>query len=138
MMTIKQIALLLLTLSLAVAFSASQLTDSCNNFDNQNACRGQQTDNEASWSARAFQTPPRGDPLWREGYQDYNILVGYVRTTYSSSGANLTVVTRVNPKFTAISLKYFYGDQASESNTFFVSNSFKILLKVRVEGYLEE
>lgn len=73
----------------ACCFSIKTLTDSCSNYDNENACRGTQTDNDASWSNRSFQTPPRGDPLWRESYQDYNILVGYARTTYTSTGARV-------------------------------------------------
>jgi alpha-amylase len=128
-------ALLAALLCLAVVvspFSYSLLRDSCNNFDNENACRGNQTDNDASWSNRAFQTPARGDPLWRESYQDYNILVGYARTTYTSGGANVTVVTRLNPAFSSLTLKYFYGDSASDSSNFFVANSVRNLLSVRV------
>ena len=117
------------------AFSFKQLSDSCNNFDNENACRGQQTDNDPSWANRAFQTPPRGHPLWRENYQDYNILVGYARTVYTSSGANVTVITRLNPTYSSLTLKYFFGDSSSDSSSFFVSSSFKNLLTVRVEAY---
>ena len=36
----------------------------CNNFDGENACRGNQTQNDDSWARRGFQTPPRGDKLW--------------------------------------------------------------------------
>jgi hypothetical protein len=130
--------LLLLLLACAVsAFSFKQLTDSCNNFDNENGCRGQQTDNDATWSNRSFQTPPRGDPLWRDSYQDYNILVGYARTVYSSGGANVTVVTRLNPKYSSLTLKYFFGGFSSESSSTFIASSFKDLLTVRVEAYDE-
>jgi len=133
-----QTALVLAVLLCAAAvsaFSFKQLSDSCSNFDNENACRGQQTDNDPSWANRAFQTPPRGDPLWRESYQDYNILVGYARTVYTSSGANVTVITRVNPAYSSLTLKYFFGDSSSDSNSFFASSSFKNLLTVRVEAY---
>lgn len=61
--------------------------------------------------------------------------MGYVRSTYTAGGANLTVVTRVNPKYSSLTLKYYFGDAASDSNTFFVGNSFKNLLSVRVEAY---
>ena len=66
----KTVALLLLLglILVAQAFSFKKLNlrgDSCNNFDNQNACQGQQTDNDPSWANRAFQTPPRAHPLWR-------------------------------------------------------------------------
>lgn len=62
-------------------------------------------------------------------------MVGYARTTYSSSGANITVVTRVNPAYSNLQLKYYFGDSASDSNTYFVSNGFNQLLKIRVEAY---
>lgn len=54
----------------------------CSNFDGDNGCKGNQSQNDDSWSKRAFQTPPRGDELWREGWQDYNILVGYPSVRY--------------------------------------------------------
>ena len=88
------------------SFKKLNLKDSCINFDNENACQGQQTDNDDSWANRNFQTPPRGDPLWRESFQDYNILVGYPMSTYSSSGVNITVYTRLNPAFSSLQLKY--------------------------------
>lgn len=106
-----QIIILLGLVLLADCFSIrSYLADSCNNFDNENSCRGNQTENDASWANRAFQTPPRGHELWRENYQDYNILVGYARLSYSGSGANITVVTRVNPSYNNLKLKYFFLD----------------------------
>jgi alpha-amylase len=123
---------LLLCAATVSAFSFKHLSDSCNNFDNENSCRGQQTDNDASWASRAFQTPPRGDPLWRESYQDYNILVGYARTVYVSGGANVTIVTRLNPNYSSLTLKYFFADSSSDSSSFFVANSFRSLLAVRV------
>jgi len=75
--------------------------DNCNNFDNENACRGNQTQNDDSWTTRGFQTPPRGDSLWREKWQDYNILVGYPQVFYSSDkkSASIKIYTRLNPKY---------------------------------------
>lgn len=125
--------LVLLAILVAVnTFSVFHLRDSCNNFDNENACRGNQTDNDGSWANRAFQTPPRGDPLWREGYQDYNILVGYARSTYSDSGANITIITRVNPTYSNLQLKYFFEDNVSDSPNYFVAKGTSSILKIRV------
>ena len=60
------ILLLLFFVHAIIGFNIySKAQDNCNNFDNENACRGSQTDNDPSWANRAFQTPPRGDPLWR-------------------------------------------------------------------------
>lgn len=107
---IKGIVLLAIFLVVCASF---KLYEGCNNFDNENACRGNQTDNDASWANRSFQTPPRGDPLWREGYQDYNILVGYAQTTYKPgrTSATVKVMTRVNPKYQGVNLKYFFNEQ---------------------------
>jgi alpha-amylase len=57
--------LIVLLVCVAVAFRVNEVRDSCINFDNDNACRGNQTDNDDSWQGRNFQTPPRGDALWR-------------------------------------------------------------------------
>ena len=68
----KQVLIALICLStLGLAFTTGKIrvpwakVGDCNNFDNQNSCQGQQTDNDASWANRSFQTPPRGDTLWR-------------------------------------------------------------------------
>ena len=64
--TLTKFLALLLLCSVVSSFSYSLLRDTaCNNFDNENGCQGSQTDNDPSWANRAFQTPPRGDPLWR-------------------------------------------------------------------------
>ena len=51
-----------------------QLKGGCQNWDGDNSCKGQETENPSEWSNRNFQTPPRGDPLWSDTYQDYNQL----------------------------------------------------------------
>lgn len=60
-----KVTTLAVIITLTVCFSFHKLGDSCNNFDGENACRGTQTDNDQSWANRSFQTPPRGDSLWR-------------------------------------------------------------------------
>lgn len=57
--------LLLLVFAHSFRFRKVILQDTCNNFDGQNGCQGSQTDNDPSWQNRSFQTPPRGDSLWR-------------------------------------------------------------------------
>lgn len=135
------IALLIVALVAVNGFRLSYPEDTCNNFDNENACKGQQTDNDDSWQGRNFQTPPRDDPLWREGYQDYSKLVGYARTTYSSDrrSANITVLTTLNPRdpdLSKVTLKYFYND-VEGTNKYSVDSNFKNLLKVEVKGYVD-
>lgn len=44
----------------------NNLRESCNNYDGENSCQGgTQTDNPEDWANRNFQTPPRGDKLWK-------------------------------------------------------------------------
>lgn len=62
MINYRTVILLAVLLTLCSSF---KLYSGCNNFDNENSCRGNQTDNDPSWSNRSFQTPPRGDDLWR-------------------------------------------------------------------------
>lgn len=137
----KLLFLLVCCFSLGISFRWQsfypQRQDSCNNFDNENACRGNQTDNDDSWGNRSFQTPPRGDPLWSENYQDFNILVGYARTIYTSGrqSASVEIYTRVNPAYSGLQLKYFFNDEEKTESTFYVNSQYKNLLKVKVEGY---
>jgi len=59
-------------------------------------------------------------------------LVGYARTVYLSGGANVTVITRLNPQYSGLTLKYYFGDRTSDSSTYFVPNNYKSLLSVKV------
>lgn len=47
-----------------------------------------------------FQTPRRGDPLWRSTYQDYSELVGYARVKYATGrlAATVYVNATMNPR----------------------------------------
>lgn len=129
----------LIVLFALIVFSSSfKLFDSCSNFDNENACRGSQTENDPSWSNRAFQTPRRGHPLWKEGYQDYNVLVGYAQTIYlpGRTSAKIKVITRLNPKYSGATLAYFFNEKEQSSEEFSVNQSYSDLLQVRVEARL--
>ena len=96
---------------LSLFISLNYPPSNCTNFDNENACQGNQTENDQSWQNRNFQTPPRGSPLWREAFQDYNILVGYAQVIYDGgrSSATVNVKTRVNPKNEGAQLRYFFN-----------------------------
>ena len=54
---------------------------------------------------------------------------------YSSTGANITIYTRVNPAYSSLQLKFFFNDESSDSNNHFVPNGASDLLKIRVEAY---
>ena len=131
---------LCLTILLLLTFNSLsfKLYDSCNNFDNENACRGNQTENDASWANRSFQTPPRNDSMWREGYQDYNILVGYASTSYYTGrrSANIKILTRINPKYSGAQLTYYFNEKSQQNNDYKVDSSFSGMLNVRVEANL--
>lgn len=65
-------------------------------------------------------------------------MVGYARTTYSGSGANITVITRLNPAYNNLKLRYFYNKKQSDSSNYFVSSGTSDLLKIRVEAVDDE
>ena len=95
----------------------------CSNFDGENACRGNQTQNDDSWARREFQTPPRGDSLWIESWQDYNILSGYPQVIYTPDkrSAKIDVKTRLNPKYSGAQLKYILNGTSQSSSTMSIS-----------------
>lgn len=131
-------SLLGLLLAVAMAFT---IRDSCSNFDGENGCRGNQTDNDDSWAGRNFQTPPRGDELWREGYQDYSKLVGYAKVVYGADrkSATVTVLTTLNPKnenSSKATLTYFYNGAENPSNTITVNSPSSDLLQITIKAFV--
>ncbi len=91
----KSILIFLLIISLAT-FS---ITEDCSNFNGEYSCKsGSQTQYPSDWINRKFQTPPRNDPQWKESYQDFNLLTGYVQIKYNQekTEATLTFITKVN------------------------------------------
>lgn len=50
------------------------IADDCSTFDYLNGCSGNQTDYPSSWNEKDFQTPPKKDDQWRNGYQDYHAI----------------------------------------------------------------
>lgn len=129
--------LIFITLYLFIITSSYRVKDSCINFDGENGCKGNQTDNDPSWLNRSFQTPPRGSALWREKYQDYNILVGYASVQYDNGrrSATIKLLTRLNPKYSNAQLSFFFNDQEQSTNTYQVNSSFKSLLKMKVLAF---
>jgi len=116
-------------LLLLFCLTAPIFADDCSNFDYINGCSGGQTEYPSDWDAKAFQTPPRGDPLWRESYQDMNVLVGYVRIIYNSdrTQATLNFTTKLNPRiFPASSnhtLYYVFGKTNQTSPIFTITKA---------------
>ena len=128
------IVILFSLLIVGQSISFIEYGDSCNNFDGDNGCRGNQTDNADDWKLRNFQTPSRGDPLWREKYQDYDKLVGYAKYQYNSAKtqANVTIYTQINDKYSNVTLTYLLNGTNTTNNVINLDNSFKGLLEVTV------
>ena len=118
------------------------LSEDCSNFNGEYPCQGDQKWYPESWDERSFQTPPRGDPIWRENYQDMHDLVGYAQLKYSSDRKICTInfITRVNPSITNYKIIYKFEDREQESNSFTVTssksypNGFPISARLQVEG----
>ena len=118
------------------------LSEDCSNFNGEYPCQGDQKWYPESWDERSFQTHPRGDPIWRENYQDMHDLVGYAQLKYSSDRKICTInfITRVNPSITNYKIIYKFDDREQESNSFTVTssksypNGFPISARLQVNG----
>ena len=118
------------------------LSEDCSNFNGEYPCQGDQKEYPESWDERSFQTPPRGDPIWRPGYQDMHDIVGYAQLKYSADRKICTInfITRVNPSITNYKIIYKFGDREQESNSFTITSSksypdgFPISARLQVNG----
>jgi alpha-amylase len=113
------------------------LAENCSNFNDQNACQsGAQTDNDPSWINRQWQTPPRGDILYRPEYQDMNQLVGYARIVYNAdrTSASVIVVTQTNPRIPNSDklLFSFNGKAPVTSNIYNASSTSDRMVSIKV------
>ena len=88
--------LLLLTLM----FSVRGKETDCSTYDSLFACPSEKETDIPSSLFSSFQTPPREQAQWKESYEDYSILTGYVRTEYpkDQSKAKLTFISNFNNK----------------------------------------
>ncbi|EAR85737.2 alpha amylase domain protein (macronuclear) [Tetrahymena thermophila SB210] len=99
-----------------------QVQDYCNNYNGENGCKsGTQTDNPPDWENRRWQTPPRGNPMWKESYQDMNVLVGHSQVIYDKSLTSATVNFNTITKDPNAQVQYTFGNNAPQK-----SNSFKV------------
>jgi len=99
----------------------------CSTFNDLMGCKGQSITNPDDWSNRVFQTPPRGHPLWRDTFQDYNALQGYVRMTYNQAKTQVTLnfTTKLNPKIfngKSYTLYYVFGTTKTTNPIFTVKS----------------
>lgn len=112
------------TLLLAVFAVFVVLADDCSNWNGQNACQGQQTDNPPDWILRQFQTPKYDDALYEPAYQDMYYLVAYPSVKYSAdkTQATVTIISRVNTvKLQNVTYTVYYsynGGAVTTSNTY--------------------
>lgn len=106
-------------------FIQNLIAEDCSNFNQENSCQGSGTEYPDSWKDRKWQTPPRDHSLWRDSYQDMNLIVGYVQILYNSdkTNAQLKVNTWLNNEKLPIEyiVTYVFGNTRTSSNTFLVS-----------------
>ncbi|CAK80989.1 unnamed protein product (macronuclear) [Paramecium tetraurelia] len=134
---IQVLSAVLITVGMLYQFSPQpnkeqNLRDWCTNFDGDNGCKGSQTDNPSDWLNRNFQTPQKGDSLWREGYQDYHILQGYAQQKYSSDlrSCSISIYTRVNPEYQGSLVYSFDGEEQTSPNKTFSAPRSEVQIKV--------
>lgn len=106
---------------LAILILHLALSEDCSNFNGENSCQGSQTEYPSDWLNRKWQTPPRGDPLWKETFQDLNLFTGYIQIKYNNeqkTEATLTFVTMVNKDKIgeSFNIAYYFGDKKTDQN----------------------
>ncbi len=111
------------------------LSEDCSNFNGENSCQGNQTEYPSDWVNRKWQTPPRGDPLWKESFQDLHLFTGYTQIKYNNpqkTDATLTLVTVVNRDkiIEGFNIVYYFGEKKTEQNQM----SFKLGDQVDIEN----
>ena len=110
-----------LTIILLIFFFVVVLSEDCSNFNGEYGCKNGQHQYEKSWNDRVFQTPPRGDPIYRETYQDMHLLVGFAEQKYTrdKTSCTITFFTAVNPKLGKLGqdykIIYSFGGEEQES-----------------------
>ena len=117
------ILIFILTIGLNSIYS-----EECSNYNSENSCNGRGTEYPSDWVERKFQTPPRGDPLWRESYQDLHLITGYAQIKYNNPAkteATLNFITKVNEEKLPKNFKiiYYFGETKTENNTFIVKST---------------
>jgi alpha-amylase len=101
----------------------------CSNYNGENGCQGDQTNQYPAFATRAFQTPERGTPLWRETYQDYSHLVGYASIVYDSDRTKAEISANVfcqssGPNATCSDVTYsFAGKPSTSTPTYMVDTT---------------
>jgi len=94
-------------------------------------CKGSSGNMDEKWKDQLWNTPPRGEAKWVEGYQDMNALVGYARQIYSNGMKSCKVIVYTRTS-TDMKLKYFFNGVAQSSNIKLFDYSYEGVLKIRV------
>ena len=106
----------------------------CDTFNGEMACQdGQQTTYPDDWSHRSFQTPLKGQPLFKDTYESLGRIACYSDVVYSSDRTSATVDVKCRNQETITSLVYsFDGGKFSDVNTFKTDSSYNKILKIQV------
>lgn len=86
------LATLCCVLAVAAAFKAP--LPGCQTFQ-QNQCSGKDVETPESFEAHRWYTPLRGDSDYRDGFQDYGVLVGKAHVEYTADRKEATVTVEV-------------------------------------------
>jgi alpha-amylase len=97
------------------------------------ACENNEKDINSKFSFNLWNTPKRGDPRWREGFQDMNVLVGYPQLKYNSD-LNECTVTVFTKTAIDLNLTYFFDGVEQKSNTKVFKSDYNKALKIKVQA----
>ena len=115
------------------------VSECCNNFNSEMGCKdGKQTTYPDSWSARSFQTPIKGEPLYKDSYESLGRIACFSNVKYSSNkqSANVEVRCRTDASISIESLVYSYDGRDPVTDNHFSAdvNSFKKPLTIVVSN----
>ncbi|KAJ3307425.1 hypothetical protein HDV03_000073 [Kappamyces sp. JEL0829] len=103
----------------------------CQNFNGLDACSGNQFEYSAGVESRRWQTPPRNDPAWNPGFQDYNVLTGYADVVYNAARTAATLTVKPSTRDAAAVVACSFGGTAFTTTlSYAVTNAFTGALTV--------
>ncbi|EAX93461.1 Alpha amylase, catalytic domain containing protein [Trichomonas vaginalis G3] len=94
-------------------------------------CNGSSSSMDYKYYNNTWNTPKRGQDLWKPGFQDMSTLVGYAQLKYAS-GMKSCTVNILTKTSTSLNLTYYFDDVAQTSNSKTFDSSYTKTLSVKV------
>jgi alpha-amylase len=109
-------------------------TEDCSNFDGEMRCSsGGATTNPASWDERIFQTPLKGEELYKDTYESLGKIMCYSDIKYRNSLSSAEISVKCMQHSSVGGLNYNFNNEGVQgSNTYRVDKAFTTPLSIVV------